>query len=46
MADGSVRGVLLWNVWGKVDLARDLIAETGRSPVTDPGSLRGRIPLS
>jgi NADPH-dependent 2,4-dienoyl-CoA reductase/sulfur reductase-like enzyme len=46
LADGSVRGVLLWNVWGKVDLARDLIAETGRSPVTDPGSLRGRIPLS
>ena len=24
--DGKVRGVLLWNVWGQVDAARDLIA--------------------
>jgi 3-phenylpropionate/trans-cinnamate dioxygenase ferredoxin reductase subunit len=28
--DGIVRGVLLWNVWGKVDQARDLIGKTGR----------------
>jgi 3-phenylpropionate/trans-cinnamate dioxygenase ferredoxin reductase subunit len=27
--DGIVRGVLLWNVWGKVDLARDLIGKPG-----------------
>ena len=26
---GRVRGVLLWNVWGKVDDARTLIAEPG-----------------
>jgi NADPH-dependent 2,4-dienoyl-CoA reductase/sulfur reductase-like enzyme len=26
---GRARGVLLWNVWGKVDAARQLIAETG-----------------
>lgn len=25
----TVRGVLLWNVWGKVDAARELIAESG-----------------
>ncbi len=29
MKDGRVRGVLLWNVWGKVDEARALIAEPG-----------------
>ncbi len=38
---GRVRGVLLWNVWGQVDAARDLIAET-RSH--DADSLRGRLP--
>ena len=25
--EGQVRGVLLWNVWGQVDAARELIAE-------------------
>ena len=29
LAQGRVRGVLLWNVWGKVDEARALIAEPG-----------------
>jgi 3-phenylpropionate/trans-cinnamate dioxygenase ferredoxin reductase component len=24
--EGRVRGVLLWNVWGKVDVAREVIA--------------------
>jgi 3-phenylpropionate/trans-cinnamate dioxygenase ferredoxin reductase subunit len=28
--DGNVRGVLLWNVWGKVDQARDLVGKAGR----------------
>jgi NADPH-dependent 2,4-dienoyl-CoA reductase/sulfur reductase-like enzyme len=37
---GRVRGVLLWNVWGKVDDARRLIAEPG--PFA-PESLRGRL---
>ncbi|HYV99076.1 MAG TPA: FAD-dependent oxidoreductase [Gemmatimonadaceae bacterium] len=37
---GRVRGVLLWNVWGKVDDARALIAERG--PI-DPARLKGRI---
>ncbi len=37
---GRVRGVLLWNVWGKVDDARKLIAESG--PFA-PESLRGRL---
>ena len=37
---GRVRGVLLWNVWGKVDDARALIAEPG--PHT-AATLRGRI---
>ena len=40
LKDGRVRGVLLWNVWGKVDAARELIAQPG--PVT-PQSLKGRI---
>ena len=37
---GRVRGVLLWNVWGKVDDARALIAEPGPH---SRESLRGRI---
>ncbi len=40
MRDGRVRGVLLWNVWGKVDAARALIAEPG--PL-NPKDLRGRL---
>ncbi|HEX7340555.1 MAG TPA: FAD-dependent oxidoreductase, partial [Rhodanobacteraceae bacterium] len=39
--DGRVRGVLLWNTWGQVDVARALIAQAG--PI-DAESLRGRIP--
>lgn len=42
---GQVRGVVLWNVWDSVDKARELIAETGKEPVSDPESLRGRIAL-
>jgi NADPH-dependent 2,4-dienoyl-CoA reductase/sulfur reductase-like enzyme len=37
---GRVRGVLLWNVWGQVDAARELIAEPG--PFR-PSDLAGRI---
>ena len=37
---GRVRGVLLWNVWGKVDEARALIADPGPH---SRDSLRGRI---
>jgi NADPH-dependent 2,4-dienoyl-CoA reductase/sulfur reductase-like enzyme len=43
MQNGRVRGVLLWNVWGKVDAARSLIAELGPF---QPNRLKGRIPLS
>jgi NADPH-dependent 2,4-dienoyl-CoA reductase/sulfur reductase-like enzyme len=39
--NGRVRGVLLWNVWGQVDAARELIAERG--PL-DAESVRGRLP--
>ena len=35
-----VRGVLLWNVWGQVDAARQLISEAGPIQTTD---LRGRL---
>jgi hypothetical protein len=35
-----VRGVLLWNVWGKVDEARELIAAAGPFSA---GDLEGRI---
>jgi hypothetical protein len=37
---GRVRGVLLWNVWGKVDEARELIR--ARGPFSE-AKLRGRI---
>jgi len=40
LRDQRVRGVLLWNVWGKVDDARRLISEPG--PFR-PEDLRGRI---
>jgi 3-phenylpropionate/trans-cinnamate dioxygenase ferredoxin reductase component len=29
LESGRVRGVLLWNVWGKIDLARELISSPG-----------------
>ncbi len=40
LRDGRVRGVLLWNVWQKVDAARDLIAKPG--PFNADG-LKGRL---
>jgi 3-phenylpropionate/trans-cinnamate dioxygenase ferredoxin reductase subunit len=40
LSKGRIRGVLLWDVWGKVDAARALIADHG--PFT-PGDLVGRI---
>jgi 3-phenylpropionate/trans-cinnamate dioxygenase ferredoxin reductase subunit len=39
--DGYLRGVLLWNVWGQVDAARELMLEKRRH---DADSLRGRLP--
>ena len=39
--NGRVRGVLLWNVWGQVEAARDLIAEPGPH---DADSVEGRLP--
>jgi 3-phenylpropionate/trans-cinnamate dioxygenase ferredoxin reductase component len=40
LRDGRVRGVLLWNVWERVDAARELIAEDG--PFR-PEDLKGRL---
>jgi len=40
LKDARVRGVLLWDVWGKVDEARALIAEAGPFSADD---LAGRI---
>lgn len=40
LADGRVRGVLLWNVWDKVSVARELISELGPFK---PEDLKGRI---
>jgi hypothetical protein len=40
LKDGRVRGALLWNVWGQVDAARQLIAEPGPFKAED---LKGRI---
>jgi len=39
--NGRVRGVLLWNTWGQVEAARELIAERG---LHDAERLRGRLP--
>ncbi len=39
--NGRVRGVLLWNVWGQVDAARELIAAPGPF---DTESVRGHLP--
>lgn len=41
LADGRVRGVLLWNVWDQVDNARALIQEPGPFKAAD---LKGRLP--
>jgi len=41
LKDGRVRGVLLWNVWGQVDAARQLIADPG--PFTAQ-ALKSRLP--
>ncbi len=41
LKDGRVRGVLLWNNWGQVDAARELIAEPGPFRA---GDLKGRLP--
>lgn len=40
LREGRVRGVLLWNVWGKVDEARSLISEPGPFK---PAELKGRL---
>jgi 3-phenylpropionate/trans-cinnamate dioxygenase ferredoxin reductase subunit len=40
LGQGRVRGVLLWNVWKKVDAARELLRETGPFTALD---LKGRI---
>jgi len=42
---GAVRGVLLWNVWDSVPRARELIESSATTPISEPGSLIGRIPL-
>jgi len=41
LREGRVRGVLLWNVFGQVEFARQLIASIG--PFT-PADLKGRLP--
>ena len=41
LRDGRVRGVLLWNVWGQVDAARQLISQPGPFKAED---LKGRLP--
>jgi len=42
LAEGKVRGVLLWNVWEQVDAARELIKAGAQVTEND---LRGRIPM-
>jgi NADPH-dependent 2,4-dienoyl-CoA reductase/sulfur reductase-like enzyme len=40
LSEGRVRGVLLWNVWGKVDAARELISQPGPY---NASNLKGRF---
>lgn len=40
LQNGRVRGVLLWNVWGQVDAARELIAQPGSFRAEN---LKGRL---
>ncbi len=40
LSEHRVRGVLLWNTWGKLGTARELIAHPGPF---DARSLQGRI---
>ncbi len=42
LRDKRVVGVLLWDVWGQIDAARELIAEDGPFHA---GNLKGRIPV-
>lgn len=41
LREGRVRGVLLWNTWGQVDAARQLIAEHRKF---EPVQLKGQLP--
>lgn len=41
--EGKVRGVLLWDVWGKVNDARELIST--KEKINDTEDLKGRIEL-
>jgi NADPH-dependent 2,4-dienoyl-CoA reductase/sulfur reductase-like enzyme len=41
LRSGQVRGVLLWNTWGQVDAARELIAS---HRVYQPAELKGLLP--
>jgi 3-phenylpropionate/trans-cinnamate dioxygenase ferredoxin reductase subunit len=41
LREGRVRGVLLWNTWGQVDSARELIAG---DKVYSPKDLKGKLP--
>jgi hypothetical protein len=41
LAEGRVRGVLLWDVWKQVEAARRLIAEPG--PFRPAADLKGRL---
>jgi 3-phenylpropionate/trans-cinnamate dioxygenase ferredoxin reductase component len=42
LRDSRVRGVLLWNIWGAINAARELIAEPGPFK---PEDLKKRLPL-
>ena len=41
LREGRVRGVLLWNTWGQVDAAREIIAS---HRVYKPAELKGLLP--
>jgi 3-phenylpropionate/trans-cinnamate dioxygenase ferredoxin reductase subunit len=46
LEQGKVVGVLLWNVWGQVDAAREVIRATQNDPLSRPEALKGRLPAA
>ncbi len=45
LEQGKVVGVLLWDVWGQVKAAREVIQSTQQNPIGSVSELKGRLPI-
>lgn len=45
LEQGKVMGVLLWDVWGQVKAARQVIQFSQQNPVSSPVDLKNRLPV-